>query len=239
MPLLPPPPLPPPPALVESVEVESPGHAPAAFEPGAVEVKVRLAFTGANYGPWSLFTSFLSWNELQLTVDGSVYKAGDLSIGLGAEAYYGQPWFLQLLSRTVVGASTDLNLRWRLVETGVAARATFHYSNFEILDPYAVLLAGPSLTRFRARVDSDDLRGNGNFSTAGLRAGMGVGVAGVAPNGFTAGLELRYLVGVRFRTTDVVELDDVSGDTVELFEWSGNQRPTSGFSWVFSAGYRF
>lgn len=218
---------------------EGPGHAPAAFHPGTLEIKIRTAFNGAAYGPFSLVGAFLSWTEFQVAVDGGVFTAGDLSIGLGAEAFYGQPWFLQLLSRGVVGASTGASLRWRLIETGVAGRATFHYGRFETLDPYALVLAGPTLTRMRVRLRTDELSAEGRFATAGMRLGLGGGLAVAAPSGFVGGIELRYLAGFRFQRTAAVELRDDADDLVELFEWSSNQRPPSGASWVFWAGYRF
>ncbi|TNE92628.1 MAG: hypothetical protein EP330_01400 [Deltaproteobacteria bacterium] len=246
LPLLPPPPLPhlvaPAPEPEVSAEAEAPadpGHAPAAFNPGTLEIKVRTAFNGAGYSPFSLIGAFLSWTEFQVAVDGGVFQRGDLAIGLGAEGFYGQPWFLQLLSRAVVGATTGETLRWRLIETGVAGRVTFHYAGLEVLDPYVVALAGPSLTRFRAKVTAGDTRAEGRFATAGLRMGAGGGIAGASANGFVAGAELRYLAGIRFQTTESVVLTDADGTSVDVFEWSSTQSPPAGFSWVFWAGYRF
>jgi hypothetical protein len=240
LPLSPPPPVPHLQAEAPAdIPVEDPGHRPAAFEPGTVEVKFRTAFTSGSYGPVSLVDAFLSWTEFQLAVDGSVLSSGPFALGLGAEASYGQPWLRQLLSQAVVGVTTDTRLRWRLLETGVAGRVSFHYNALEILDPYGVLLAGPTLTRFRARVDTGEVSGEGRYASAGMRLGLGGGLAAATEDGFVGGLELRYLASARFQPGEDVVLFDESGDPVEVFEWTSAQRPSAGASWVFWVGVRF
>lgn len=219
--------------------IADPGHRPAAFDPGTVDVSLRTAFTGSSYGPLSLVDAFLSWTEFHIAVDGSILQRGPISLGAGAEASYAQPWVLQLLTQAVVGVTTDTRLRWRLIETGVAGRLTAHYNRFEVLDPYAVVLAGPTLTRFRARLDTGEVQAEGRYASAGLRLGAGGGLAAVTEDGFVGTVELRYLANARFQAAQDIVLFDASGNPTDVFEWTSSQRPPSGFSWVFSAGYRF
>ena len=211
------------------------------FVPGVLEIKLRTAFNGYSQGPLSLLGALIGWTEFQLCADVGVVQISELTVGLGAEAFYSRPWFLEVfteaLGNLLLGDNGEFD--WKAVNKGFAVRGTLHYTGLSALDPYGLFLAGP----YRHDVEvsatfADGSGGEASHSTWGMKYGLGGGVASAARSGIMGGVELRYLVGHRFRATDSIVVTSPDGTETQVFEMTGYVKPPRGFSWVVYLGFR-
>lgn len=239
--------LPPPTYLPEEPPgAEAPAEAPppdpfpreADFVKGHVEVRVQLGFDGYRPGPFSLFASFVGWNEFGLSVEyGAIQPCADCTFGLGLELYYARPFLLEVISRPISNTD-DHDFIWQMHDRGGSLKPTFHYTGLASIDPYAFALVGPTAFTFKARVKGTEREDLGSYTTAGLRIGLGVGLSAPVWKRLVVGGELRYLASFQFDRRNSLTLLDEDGDEV-TFLLNAIHRPPSGFSWVLHAGWRF
>lgn len=210
-----------------------PGEELVHFDVGDLDLKLQLGFAGNSFGPQTLLTAFLNWFEVQLSGDIGVYQTGDYTIGLGLEAWIGRPWIPESVTELRSQAGAELN--WRAVTRGLLARATMHYTGLSTIDPYAVVLVGPSADGVRAIDRQTDA--HGTFRTAGLRVGVGAGLNLITTDRVVAGFELRYLATPRFQRGEDVPLR-VDGEPTDSFTVGRAQRSPRGFAWIIAIGLR-
>ncbi len=244
---LPPPPPVEPPVLELRQQVAEPEFSAvpqpegAALMPGDVEVKLRLGFSGFSAGPLSILGSFVGWWELQGCVDVGVLHLSPFTLGVGGEAWYSRLWLLEALSESLLGfvMQDDEAVDWRAVNWGAAGRATFHYTGVRSTDLYLLGLLGPSSHALDAYMEVADYLLEGRAASAGLKGGVGAGASFVSERGLVSGVELRYLLGYRFKRDQSLVLTDPDGEEQETYQMKGAQKPPRGFSWVFHLGWRF
>ena len=122
-------------------------------------------------------------------------------------------------------------------------RGTAHLTDASIdlpaaIDPYLVVLAGPSLGRFGVEFPSRTGPIGASGMESGVRLGGGIGANFVDERGWMLGAELRYLgTLVTEQIRDVSVLD--SDGNEYTYARSAWDKPPRGFSWVLSAGRRF
>lgn len=244
--LPPPPPLEPPALELRQDEAEpvasvAPEPEGATLMPGDVEVKLRLGFDGFSAGPLSLLGAFVGWWELGACADVGVVHLSRFTLGVGGEAWYSRLWLLELLSEGLLSfvMDDDQAVDWKAANWGVAGRATFHYTSVRSTDLYLLGLIGPSSHVLEGHMAVGDYLLEGRAASAGLKGGVGLGASFTSDSGFVGGLELRYLLGYRFKKDQSLVLTDPDGEEEEVYEMKGAQKPPRGFSWVFHAGWRF
>jgi len=220
--------------VVRRRERVDPGEELSDFDPGDVDLRLQLGFTGSGYGPQTLLTAFFNWFEVQGAVDLGVARFGETTLGLGVEATLGRPWLPESVAPLASARGADLS--WRAASRAVLARATLHYTGLSALDPYLVAFAGPGSDTVRGF--DPDSGAVGRYRSGALRLGAGGGVDIVTRDRVTGGLELRYLGTARFAKGVDVPVIDRAGDTIDTFTLGRAQRPPGGFSWVVSIGVR-
>lgn len=211
-----------------------PGDRLTHFDIGDLDLRLQLAFTGNTLGPQSLLTAFFNWFEVQLAADFGVAQFDDFTVGIGVEAFLGRPWVPESVSSLTSAGGADL--AWRAATRGALARTSMHYTGLSSIDPYAVLLVGPTADTVRA-VDRPG-GALGRFNTAGLRFGAGAGLNIISTDRIIGGFELRYLASPRFSRGVGIPLETAEGLAEDTFDLGRAQRSPRGFSWVAAIGIR-
>lgn len=242
MPLDMPPPLPEPMMQVVDAEYEFReaaqflGSDPdtVSFDTGDIDLHFGVEFAGNGYDPLTILSAFIAWVQVRGSFDAAVYTGPDISVGLGAEFFYGRPY----LHQSIVEWRTDEEelLTWKNMETGFIPRVTVHLQEVNYVDFYAVVFCGPTWGQVNAGLASREA--STVFRAGGVRAGAGIGANLVAKYGILLGGELRYQVGARLKSGDGLILTDAAGEDVATTSIQRHQKAPRGFSWVFNLGVR-
>jgi hypothetical protein len=207
------------------------------------ELRFRFGFNGYTPGPFSLFTAFVGWQEVGLTVDHGTFSWRDFTIGLGADAHYGGAWLLGTITQPIANYD-DWRFRWAMWEAGGSLRTTFHWTRLRGVDPYLFGALGAGLLHLDARVLDWPLDTARAFETPYLRLEAGGGLSWlVAKDKIVVGVEARYLVTVQTRVQDRLDMSYTptgeSEPQTATFSMFPQHKPPKGFSWVVSVGFRF
>lgn len=204
-----------------------------------VDLKVSLAFNGVEPAPWTLITSLAGWNTVELAGEVAVLTSDDTTLSLGLDFYVSRPVLLGLLSDSLFD-STAFNraLRWRAVDRGVLTRTALHVNSFSSVDTYGAFLLGPTYYTFEAEVREGPHAGSlARNDSIGLRVGAAGGLLAVSRSQFLGGIEMRYLINVRFRGVRKLQVGE--GADAEVYDLGWRHTGPSGFAWVFYVGRRF
>lgn len=215
------------------------------FGPGTVDVSGGFAFQGFAYGVQSILTAFGGWNEVTAQTDIGVFRTKGITIGVGAEVNHRRPWLLELVTEGLFNGlgqgehSFDLNV----YESGLLGQASLHVSpdllEVGTMDLYGSLLVGPSIYHQGVRYDGPEGSGRYRSDTVGLRAGLSTGVNLVTPQRLLFNADLRYLVGLGYRSSETLVVQDADGNTIARLTMNNQQRAPRGFGWTVGLGYRF
>lgn len=204
------------------------------FNNGDVDLHFGVEFAGNSLDPLTILSAFIAWVQVRGSFDAAVYTGPDVSIGLGAEFFFGRPY----LHQSIVEWRTDEEelLEWKNLETGFVPRVTVHLQEVNYVDFYAVVFFGPTWGQVNADLASREA--STVFRAAGIRGGAGIGANLVAKYGILMGGELRYQVGARLRSGADLVLSDKTGEDVATTSIQRHQKAPRGFSWVFNLGVR-
>jgi hypothetical protein len=202
------------------------------------DIRLRLGFNGYTPGPFSLFTAFAGWQELGLVVEHGAASWRGFTIGVGAEAHYGQAWLLGALTQRIANYD-DYQFRWKMWDAAGSARVAFHWTELRGVDPYLLGAVGAGLFHLDSRVRDWPLDTMERVNNPYLRIEAGGGLLWWIPGSsrFIVGAEARYLVTVQIDPRRALDMS-----------WQGEQatfalfpqhKPPKGFSWVASVGVRF
>ena len=242
MPLDMPPPLPEPLLQVVSAEYELReaahflGSDPddVSFDTGDVDLHVGVEFAGNSLDPLTILSAFIAWVQVRGSFDAAVYTGPDVSVGIGAELFFGRPYLHQSLVEW--RTNEEELLEWKNLETGFVPRVTVHLQEVNYVDFYAVAFCGPTWGQVNASLASREA--TTVFRASGIRAGAGIGANLVAKHGILMGSELRYQVGTRLRSGKDLILTNTSGEDVATTSIERHQKAPRGFSWVLNLGIR-
>lgn len=209
------------------------------FLAGDVDLRLALGFDGVEPAPWTIVTSFVGWNSLQLGVDAALLTSDEATLSVGVEAFYSKPLIHRWMSEYLfAGNAFNAALDWRATDRGALARAALHINSFSSVGAYGAFLLGPSFYTFEAeRLEGPNAGTIARLDAFGLRMGAAGGLISVSEGGFFGGAELRYLINARFRSVKKLYVGE--GLTAEVFDLGSRHTGPSGFAWSLFLGRRF